>query len=180
MNINQLSLSTELALLGFVLEGPRHGYAIYQELTEPNGLWLVWRMKQSQLYALLSRLEANGFLASFKGEAEAGRPPRKMYQLTSSGKQAFHQWLIAPTNRGRQFRLDLLIKLFFAQREGQAVLEKLLDAQRNACLSWLQDAQAHELGEAEPYRRLVHRYRAGQIRAMLAWLDACQDEIIPA
>ena len=170
--------STEMALLGFLQGGPRHGYSIYRELSEPGGLWLVWRMKQSQLYALLARLEDQDLLSSFKGEAESGRPPRKMYQLTSSGREVYQRWVKSPVERGRQFRMDLLIKFFFARREGRTVLELLLDAQRSACRSWLNDALSHQASESEAYRRLVHSYRAGQISAMLEWLDTCQDEFM--
>ena len=47
----------ELVLLGFLREGPMHGYQIFQMFSEPNSLKLVWELKQSQLYALLTKLE---------------------------------------------------------------------------------------------------------------------------
>ena len=50
-------LTIEHALLGFVYVRPGHGYEIYQQLADANGLWQVWRLKQSQLYALLTKLE---------------------------------------------------------------------------------------------------------------------------
>lgn len=172
---------TEYALLGFLTESPRHGYDIYQELADPEGLWMVWRMKQSQLYALLARLEERGYLTSSL-EPQGGRPPRKMYQLTQPGQEAYSRWLEAPVERGRQFRLDLLAKLFFAHRAGRAAVEKLLEAQRAVCRRWLCDLQAtlEENGDGDSFRRLVHYYRAGQVQAMLDWLDTCQDERTPS
>ncbi len=168
---------TEYALLGFLTDGPRHGYDIYQEISEPGGLWLVWRMKHSQLYALLARLEDRGLLNSYR-ESEGSRPPRKMFQLTSSGREAFQHWMTAPVGRGRQIRLDLLTKLFFALREGSQAVENLLKAQRNTCESWLNDLQkeTEEISEGETYRRVVHEYRIGQIRAVIDWLDTCMQE----
>ena len=168
---------TTLALLGFVKDEPRHGYAIYRELSEANGIWLVWRMKQSQLYALLSKLEEQGYLSSFKQEAHSGRPPRKMYSLTKAGKDAFDNWLTSPVGRGRQFRLDLLVKLFFAQQAGEAALSHLLQIQQKACEQWLTETNTLEQEQDETYTRLVYRYRTGQIKAMLDWLRECRETL---
>ncbi len=175
---NATSQTTELALLGFLRDGPRHGYAIYRELSQVNDMWLIWRMKQSQLYAILTRFEEKGLLSSFREESIQGRPPRKMYQLTKRGIAAFASWLTLPVERGRQFRLDLLIKLFFAQRDGKETLTKLLRAQKATCVRWLEDAALSEQQEKEPFGQLVHRYRSGQIQAMLNWLDECQETLV--
>ncbi|MEM8484425.1 MAG: PadR family transcriptional regulator [Bacteroidota bacterium] len=172
--------SNEIALLGFLLDGPRHGYAMYKELTQTSDLWLVWRMKQSQFYALLARLASHGLLTSFKGEAEPGRPPRKMYQLTDAGRAAFEDWLKAPVQRGRQFRLDLLVKLFFAQKQGAQGVSTLLNMQQKTCNRWLQECTHAARDAAQPYQRLVHKYRTGQIEAMLLWIDACREELVSA
>lgn len=171
--------STAIGLLGFLTDGPRHGYAIYRELSDPDGLWLVWRMKQSQLYALLSRLEEEGKLVS-ELEPQAGRPPRRMYRLTPEGRAAYRRWLKTPVDRGRQFRLDLLVKLFFARRQGIEAVEALLDAQRMLCREWLGELQIEEaeLREGAAYQRVVHQYRSGQIQAMLGWIDSCRAELV--
>lgn len=171
---NPDSFPAGCALLGFFREGPRHGYDLYQELTDPQGLWLVWRMKQSQLYALLARLEEQGCLTSDL-EPQEGRPPRKMYRLTPTGQEVFQAWVQAPVDRGRQVRVNLLTKLFFACREGPIVAQRLLDAQRALCQQWL-DALQEAAAEDASFQRLVHQYRAGQVRAMIDWLHTCQDE----
>ena len=49
-----------LALLGFVRQQPSHGYDIYRQLMQSPELRLIWRVKQSRLYALLARLEEAG------------------------------------------------------------------------------------------------------------------------
>ena len=51
-------LGVEQALLGFLTGRPMYGYEIHQCLSQPAGLGRVWRVKQSQAYALLARLEA--------------------------------------------------------------------------------------------------------------------------
>src|SRR5438093_383044 len=54
-------LTVEHALLGFLQQQPMHGYEIYQHLAGLAGLGLVWQVKQSHLYALLDKLEADGY-----------------------------------------------------------------------------------------------------------------------
>src|SRR5947209_20400002 len=110
-------LALEHALLGLLRRQPMHGYELYQRLTDPAGLWLIWRMKQSQLYALLTRLEAEGYLAADL-QLQDARPPRKIFHLTRAGRERFLAWVRAPVPHGRELRQDFLAKFYFALREG--------------------------------------------------------------
>jgi PadR family transcriptional regulator, regulatory protein AphA len=174
-----LPLSTEFALLGFLRQRPMHGYEIHQQLSDPTGLGLVWRLKQSQLYALLAKLEREGYVKT-SIEYQDARPPRKMFELTGAGREAFEAWVQGPVPQGRQLRLDFLAKFYFARREGPEVAARLIEQQRVACRSWLQQqAEGVEaLRRSQPYDWLVHQFRIGQIEAMLAWLEMCE-EVIP-
>lgn len=169
-------LTTEHALLGFLRLQPMHGYEIHQRLAEPEGLGAVWRLKQSQLYALLGKLEEEGYLTTSVALQDT-RPPRKIFQLTPAGRAAFLAWVESPVPNGRTLRLDFLAKLYFAQREGPGTVLRLIEAQRDLCRSWLNDQQqeAGDLPANRPYEWLVHEFRIGQIKAMLAWLDTCQE-----
>jgi DNA-binding PadR family transcriptional regulator len=171
-------LTLEKALLGFFRERPRHGYDLYQELSDPEGLWMVWRIKQSQLYALLGRLEERGLLSATL-EPRGERPPRKVYRLTDVGRAVYRAWVEAPVEHGRQFRLDFLAKLFFVRSEGAETAAVLIDRQRAACSAWLGDleASARAVPDAAPFQQLVLQYRIGQVHAMLGWLDACEHRL---
>ena len=85
-------LTVELALLGFLHQQPMHGYEIHQHLAGLAGLGLVWQVKQSHLYALLDKLEADGYIAGHQ-HVQDTRPPRKIFRLTSAGRKAFRDWL---------------------------------------------------------------------------------------
>lgn len=163
----------EVALLGFLRQEPLHGYEIYQRLTEPNGLWLVWRIKQGRLYAMLDRLEAAGYVMS-RLEPQHSRPPRKVLHMTADGQRVFEQWLRAPVEHGRELRLHFMLKLYFARREGEQAVMQLVSAQQAACRNWLQ-AEIAELDAAEQssFSRLVHQFRVGQTSAMMTWLEHC-------
>jgi DNA-binding PadR family transcriptional regulator len=174
-------LSTEFALLGFLRRQPMYGYEIHQQLSEATGLGLVWRLKQSQLYALLTKLEREGFVTTTIEYQEA-RPPRKMFELTQAGRNAFEDWVQQPVAQGRKLRLDFLAKLYFARLEGPEVAGRLIERQRLACRNWLreQEEETEALRYSQPYDWLVHKFRLGQIEATLAWLDTCEETLAVA
>jgi len=167
-------LTVEHALLGFLRERPMHGYEIHQRLMGLAGLGLAWQVKQSHLYAMLDKLEADGYIAG-KQQPQDMRPPRRVFQLTSAGRKAFRDWLGRPVSHGREVRLEFMAKLFFAGREGQDWVNRLVDGQRRECGQWRASLQAQAESSAAPgsYEWLVYRFRVGQVDAMLAWLDLC-------
>ncbi|MFQ5612144.1 MAG: PadR family transcriptional regulator [Anaerolineae bacterium] len=169
-------LTIEHALLGFVLQQPMHGYEIHQRLRQAEGLGLVWQLKQSQLYALLGKLEESGYLTATLEPQEA-RPPRKVFRLTGAGREAFQTWVQAPVPQGRKLRMEFMAKLYFARRLGPEVVAGLVERQREVCQRWL-DAlrtQVEPIHSNRPFDRLVYQFRIGQIEAMLSWLDACAE-----
>lgn len=174
--LRQQPLSLEYALLGFLQERPSYGYDIYQQLKDPNGLGHVWRLKQSKMYALLTKLEEKGYIAA-EFEPQDGRPPRKILHLTESGALIFAEWVQAPVSHGRQLRLEFLVKLYFARMIGMATA--LVARQRAACQTWLQEQRvyADQLGAQRPYESLVVQFRISQIEGMLRWLDICEQQI---
>jgi DNA-binding PadR family transcriptional regulator len=171
-------LTIEHCLLGFLRREPMHGYELHQRLADPAALGGVWRLKQSQLYALLARLEEEGYVSATLQPQDA-RPPRKVYRLTRTGRDAFQDWVRAPVPHGRQIRLEFLAKLYFARQAGRATARQLLERQRAAGRDWLaaQQARAAEVRAARPYAWLVCQFRIGQIEAMLDWLDACEKNL---
>ncbi len=173
------SLTIEHALLGFVYDQPSYGYEIYQQLTLPAGLWQVWRMKQSQLYALLAKLEEEGYLTATLQPQEA-RPPRKIYSLTETGRASFEQWLTRPVVHGRQMRLEFLAKLYFTYRQAPMVTLQLLEEQVAACHRWLTDLQQQATNgpAVQAFDYAVQQFRISQIEAFLAWLATCQQALL--
>src|SRR5215212_7473714 len=175
------SLTIEHALLGFLRQRPMHAYEIHQTLLRAEALGLVWHLKQSLVYVMLERLEAEGYVTASL-EPQGSRPPRKILHLTPSGQAAFAAWLITPVAHGRDFRLEFLAKLYFASQDDPASAAMLIAGQQQACREWLFElrAQADALSDARDYDWLVLQFRIGQIEAILAWLDICTATVIPA
>jgi len=165
----------EFALLGFLSAGPLHGYSLHQQLSDPNGLGRIWRLKQSQLYALLEKLEAARYITS-EVHFQEPYPPRRIYALTDLGWQAYQEWVSSPVQHQYLVRQIFLAKLFFALRSGLVDAQTLLEAQRKICLKWVENQQecAEKRSPEAGYSCLVDQYRMSKIQAMLDWLDDCQ------
>lgn len=160
----------EIALLGFLRQGPQHGYQIHRRLTDPSGLGLIWRLKQSQLYALLTKLEKDGYIWGELVAQETGRPPRRMYKLTNSGLKAYQSWLKSPVNVPRLMRQEFMAKLYFVNQEEPDQAKLLIDSQRSICQHWLKTMKAPKM-EQFTFNGQLQQYRIGQIEATLNWLE---------
>ncbi|MCX7859992.1 MAG: PadR family transcriptional regulator [Chloroflexus sp.] len=177
MPAQKQALTIELALLGLVRGQSLHPYELFQQVQARDGLGCIWRIKQSHLYAMLDRLEAEGYLRHHL-EVQGSRPPRKIFSITAQGEAIFAEWVITPVARGRDMRLEFLAKYYFARREGSTVAAQLLARQIDCCREWLaeNDAKAIALPEGS-FERLVLQYRSGQLQAVLAWLEGCQNSL---
>jgi Predicted transcriptional regulators len=174
----QTPLSIEYILLGFLEKSPIHGYDLYKKITTFEAISLVWNLKQSQLYALLDRLEAAGLIASTLIPGEA-HPDRKQYHLTESGRKTFYAWRDNPVQHGRDIRMEFLAKLYFALNSSPEKALDLIDEQKANCVSWLTIFRNDVLNTAEDqfYEKIVFSYRASQIEATLDWLETTRKEI---
>jgi PadR family transcriptional regulator AphA len=160
------SLSIELSLLGFLHQNPLHGYQIYQHLCDPSGLGLVWRLKQSQLYALLSRLEDEGYITA-ELQPQDTRP---------TGRGTYLEWIRAPVAAPRRIRQEFLAKLFFARQEGPGAAIQLIREQQSVCLEAIEEqiARLPDSPESEPQVWLICQYRIHYLQAILEWLKLCE------
>jgi len=169
-------LTVEHALLGFLHAKPMHGYEIHQHLAGLVGLGLVWAVKQSHLYAMLDKLEADGYITG-RQQPQDARPPRRIFHLTAAGRKAFRDWLSRPVSHGREIRLEFMAKLFFARREGPDWVSQLIVRQQDECAQWRAKllAQADASPGAGSFEWLVFQFRIRQVDSMLDWLVLCAD-----
>jgi PadR family transcriptional regulator, regulatory protein AphA len=174
----QSPLSIEYILLGLLEQHSIHGYDLYKQITHFDAISLVWSIKQSQLYALLERLEAEGLLTSTLIQGES-HPNRKQFQLTSVGRQTFYAWRSSPVQHEREIRQELLAKLYFALKVGPEIVLDLIEDQRAVCFEWLNQLHNDLMAttEGQVYERIVYQYRARQIQATLDWLESTRKDI---
>ncbi len=164
--------------LGLLMTHPKHGYELYQDFRQAFGG--VWDAKRSKFYAALADLPTAGY-ADVSTEMQEGRPPRKVYRLTSSGREAFLRWLYEPVDAPREVRVALLVKLRFFNLLGLPHVNRLLEAQIARCQVRLEEesrrAAAYRQSAGDWYHELVHEFRRSQLAAMLEWLHACQKRL---
>ena len=167
-------------LLGLLYRQRMHGYDLYKELARLEGVGMIWRIKQSMVYAILDKLEREALLVGQRIQAET-RPDRKEYQLTPAGKEVFLQWVSHPVQHGREMRQDFLARLYFAQLVNPETTQELLEGQTDACRQWLESFNQSilELNENQTFEKLVIQFRIQQTEAMLKWLDSCSNQLIP-
>ena len=173
-------MTIEFALLGLLDRKSMHGYELHREFTSLQGVGLVWSVKLSLLYALLEKLEAAGLVVSTYLPGESS-PPRKQYSLTPAGRESYMNWRQSPVEHPRDMRQDFLARLYFAGLAGSAAARRLLQRQRAACLSWLEedDRQAQQFGSTHPFEQLVFDFRIRQVQAMVGWLDGVEGRLEP-
>ncbi len=173
------------ALLGLLLDGPRHGYDLARHFVPGAALGDIIHLGASHLYALLARLERDGLVAGQRQEA-GSRPARRVYHLTEAGRAAALHWIAAPVERPRDALLDFPLKLYLARHRDPACAATLISQQRSHFESYLQHLQAeatqpHDVEDADAaFIALVREGRAARTRALLDWLDRCATELSAA
>jgi DNA-binding PadR family transcriptional regulator len=170
----------ELALLGLLRRHPSHAYELHQTLQTTEPLGLVWRLKQSNLYALLNKLEVAGYIESAL-ESQGPLPPRKTQQLTVDRRAMLRHWLETPVEHGRDFRLEFMAKLAIVLDEGEQAVTTLLGLQRDATRARVAELEhaVDAVASDRPFERLVLQFRVTQLQAILSWLVTCEQTLTP-
>lgn len=163
------SISPEPALLGFLQQGPLHGYDLHKQVVANLGA--VWHLGQSQMYAILKEYETRGWIKTII-TPQKGRPARKMLQLTPAGKRAFDGWMNQAARGLREFRVDFFARLYFARAAGRPALRAFLKQQIRSTQDEYDKLQS--AAAASEFARVVSDFRQAQLEAILAWLAAYQ------
>ncbi len=159
--------STEYALLGALMSGPRHGYEILQFLY--TALESTWHVSTSQLYVLLKRLEREGLLRS-SVETQDTRPSKRVFSLTSEGKKVFLDWLHSPTEHVRELRIEFMARLFFFDRLSLKGGSELIKVQVQVLEQIRERMEQGQKKEKDPFNKLVLGSKIASVEAWIGWL----------
>lgn len=110
--------TTTYLVLGILLREPRSGYDIVKELASFRPA------KSSQIYPILSKLEANGYVDCTQVQ-QNGRPNKKVYSVTTTGKAKLESWLDT-SPEPPVIRDDFLSMFFSVWIKEPETLERLL------------------------------------------------------
>lgn len=162
-----LSLN-EWAVLGVLVEQPRHGYDVAGELAAGTALGDIWTVNRQLVYRAVERLDALGLAEARRREPGAGGPPRTVYGPTRRGREALRRWLATPVEHLREVRSALLLKLAMTDRLG--VDRAPLVAAQRAALADRLDALAEPPEDPADVAGLWRHHSAMAVRHFLASL----------
>jgi len=174
------SLSPEMALLGLLYESPGYGYDLHRKVI--GDLGQVWHLRQSQAYAILKRLEAQGEI-SVEKMSQDKLPARQLLHMTEQGRTRFLKWLETPSGgSSRAIRLEFVTRLYFLQMYMPEKIKQAFDQQRKEAekhIHRLEKARA-ELPEDQIYNCMSIDLRLEQLKSVLEWLDDSRKYFQPA
>jgi PadR family transcriptional regulator AphA len=165
------------ALLGFLMQGPLHGYDLHRRAKDELGR--MWHMGISNVYGTLKRLEQASYVESTLSPQES-RPPRKVYRITPAGRESFLDWVRQPVPTIRRMRVEFLAKLYFLHTLDLEGAGELIAGQEAICRERIErfEQGAAQCGPGD-FDRLVFGFRLRQIEAILDWLRVCREELVP-
>lgn len=161
----------EFLALGYLEEGPLHGYDLYRRFEAELGG--IWHISQSQMYAVLKRLEAQGLVEASVEEAGPS-PARRVLRTTDQGSARFKAWLEAPSDcNTRIMRLEFIARLYFVRRQAPGKLPAIIEGQSSALARQQANHEAilASLPADETWTRLGLEFRLRQLSAIAAWLE---------
>jgi DNA-binding PadR family transcriptional regulator len=163
----------ELAILGLLKDGPKHGYQLSRELTQSLGGF--WRVSYGSLYPSLRRLEREGAIVSQSPDQPiAGRRRKNVYRITEAGESAFLE-LLQETPHDTQtedtrFRVRLA---FFRYLPPEARL-RLLERRRASLedrLTSISDSLRATRERVDDYALALMQHGRDSTASDIAWLD---------
>lgn len=172
------SLTPDETILGLLAVQARHGYELLDCFRNTHQLGRVWNLSTSQIYAVLKRLEREGWIIGHEVVSE-NAPPRTEYTLTETGEKRLHAWLHEPQPSPsiRRIRVEFLSRLYVAWQLNIPT-DTVVRCQREACVT-KHEQLAAERSSAEPgIDFLALELHISQLEAVLRWIERC--ELVPS
>ena len=121
---NPTSLNTTgYVVLALLAVQPSTAYELKMQV-ERGPLWF-WPRSGNKLYDTPKQLVAAGLATANPGTT--GRRPRTVYQITTAGRRALHEWLRLPSEPPR-IQAETLVRTLFADHGDKAALQETLQS----------------------------------------------------
>lgn len=176
-------MSLDHAILAFLNEAPGTGYDLKTRCFDA-ALSPLWTADQAQIYRTLDRLAAARQVSAAR-KRSAGRPDRKVYEITHAGREALWAWLgsAAPLPASRD---PFFLQLYFGASQTDESLLEVMSERRSAHQSRLDELRSSSAVLAADHdsseRTMTLRQTAldgliARERATVDWLDDCIEAV---
>ena len=163
-------MSIPNSLLALLAEGPRYGAQLKSDFEARTGG--TWPLNVGQVYTTLNRLERDGLVAADGLPDDEGKI---RYRLTEGGAEAAASWWSTPVARQPAPRSELAIKLALAVTSPGVDVTSVVQVQRRAALTYLQDLtrlkRAPAPGDNDLAWYLVLEHLIFTTEGEVRWLD---------
>lgn len=168
------TLTPDETILGLLSVQARHGYELLACFRSTHQLGRVWNLSTSQIYAVLKRLEREGWIVGHEVVSE-NAPPRTEYTLTKSGEKRFYDWLNEPQPSAsiRCIRVEFLSRLYLAQQLNMPT-QDIVHHQREACVAKYAQLAAERDHADLGIDLLALELHLSQLETILRWLEHCE------
>ena len=172
-------MSIRHGLLALLERGPSHGYSLRAEFDAATGA--TWPLNVGQVYTTLDRLERDGLVAQ-DGEPDADG--RIAYRITEDGRRELTSWFRSPVSAKSAPRDELSIKLALAVTTPGVDVLGVVQTQRTATMSALQElTRLKTRADGDPGDlawSLVLDALLFRAEAEIRWLDHCEARVARA
>lgn len=176
-------MSVKHAILILLEHEAASGYDLSQRFN--RGIGQFWQASHQQIYQQLKRLSREGAVTC-ELIPQQGKPDRKVYHITSDGRQALQQWL-ASESKIPSIRDALLIKIYAASLGQPSTLQSELERhlKQHRCLLQQHLAQERDYfalpADKQKQRRwpyLTLRRGIAYEREWISWLEEVRELLI--
>ena len=171
-------MSVKEGLLAVLGREDAYGYQLKQELEAATGG--AWQINVGQVYTTLQRLERDGLVRSVDTDEQG----RIRYSLTDAGRVELAGWMSSPVELAAAGRDEISLKILLATTSDVEEARRVVEVQRGATMSVLQDYTALKAADDDPdLAWLLHLDRLiFSAEAELRWLELVESrlESLPA
>ena len=177
-------MSLKHTILGILVDRPRHGYDLKRALSP--ALPRQRLMNDGILYPLLARMEKEGLVRS-RIEPGDGRPDRRVFELTVSGRRVFFDWLRGPAFEEDEVSYDFflghpfLTKCMFFKHLSPEEIRAKLAAQAESAAAKLETFHQIREGmverDVDPFRIAILDLGIEQQREKIRWIEKLSNQL---
>lgn len=154
--------------LGILIQGDATGYEI-RKAFEDGPFQHFFDVGYGSIYPALTKLADDG-LVSFRTEAQAGRPDKKVYSMTPAGRLAFIESLAEPPSRDK-LRSEFLFMLSFAPLLSARHVGNVIEWRLAEVQTAIEHMESGECSPTDPCHAFVHGYGLAIYRAIAEYLE---------